>query len=454
MKPPDDPMALAEEGVELSLSLGADEAEVFLWVASKDAARRSGSEGSAWSADHSGTTVRLNRDGRRASATTSGTRERDVEWAIRTALEEAPLIPPFEGPGGLVDRAGGSRKDTWVHEEVTDPDPQRLLDTVDQVAEIIESATDIDYAKTGVSASTGRFFVANSHGVRASDVNAYEVLPVEARSQSTRGRRTVKLNPAGRTPTTERLDLEALAENVVECTRLDRKPETIDQPVEEVIFDAEAASRLFSGLLPSLAGFGASSGRSHFADRIDEPVLSDKITLRDRPADRTGCRNQAIDDEGIPTSEQLLVEEGVLRSFVYSWTSAQTFELEPTGNGLRPVTGRYSGGVQDRLVNPQIEPGTWTLEEMIDEAQDAVLVTGAMLGGFLMNHVTGDFSLVATAADRVRDGRTRTPLRPVTVGGNLFDLFQQIRGLGTRLEQGTGGASAALWVEGGVSCAN
>src|SRR5437867_462813 len=149
-------------------------------------------------------------------------------------------------------------------------------------------------------------------------------------------------------------------------------------------------------------------GLSVYAGRIGQKVASELITVIDDGTDRDKCGTAAMDDEGTPTSRTVLIEKGVLRTYLSDRKHAEKLGIEPSGNARRE-SFRYLPIC--RMTNTMIARGTSDPEEILKSVKDGVFVK--KMGGGQVDVVSGNFAFEITECYRIRDGKLpRTGHRP------------------------------------------
>ena len=170
-----------------------------------------------------------------------------------------------------------------------------------------------------------------------------------------------------------------------------------------VIFAPEAS---FLDLLPlwaGLAGNAIEKKTSPIAERMGETILSPRLTLRDDALRAGDPASRPFDDEGVPCRRRTLVESGVLRGLLLDLRSAAALGLASTGNGIKRELFTAGTEIQPNpwAVNWIVEPGDSSLEAMIAELDEGLLVTGG-IGFHSGNYSQGAFSVQAVGLSRAR----------------------------------------------------
>src|SRR4030065_171587 len=154
-------------------------------------------------------------------------------------------------------------------------------------------------------------------------------------------------------------------------------------------------------------------GQSAFKDRIGTQVASEKVTIYDDGLFPAGLRTAAFDGEGTPQQKTLLVEKGILRNFLYDNYAAKKEGRESTGNASR---AGYLSTPSIETTNFHILPGGTAAEELLGEVDDGLLIY-YLQGAHSSNPVSGEFSVVATPAWKIKKGEIVHPPLGVMLGG-------------------------------------
>ena len=190
-----------------------------------------------------------------------------------------------------------------------------------------------------------------------------------------------------------------------------------------VIIEKDAMTSLFSVLTDMFSGDNIGKGISPLTGRLGEAVFSDKITVTDDPREPKLLAFSNYDDEGCPTSRKTLVKDGVFTAMLHDTKSAARMGAESTGNGF--------GGVRPRGCS--IAPGDKTLEELMADMGEGLLITSLAGLHAGVNHVTTDFSLQCSGY-LVKGGAKDRAVTLITAAGNFLDLMKNVVSVGSDLE--------------------
>ena len=194
-----------------------------------------------------------------------------------------------------------------------------------------------------------------------------------------------------------------------------------------VVFEPRTARSLVDHIFDAVHGVSVYRNESFLAGKLGERVASDKLTVIDDGTIPGLFGTSPFDDEGVPTRRTVVIENGVLKSYLLNTYTARKLGLKTTGNASRGLAG--NAGVGNG--NLYIEKGAGTPEQLIAGIQDGFYVTELM--GFGVNIVTGDYSRGA-AGLWIRNGELAFPVSEVTIAGTLQQMLFGLEAVGADLE--------------------
>ena len=172
----------------------------------------------------------------------------------------------------------------------------------------------------------------------------------------------------------------------------------------------------------------AQQGLSVFSGKLGQRVASDLVTVID-DATLPGRRGSfRFDDEGTPSQRTILVEKGILKSFMYDKLSAIKDNTQSTGNGRRQS---YESRPIPRMTNTFIAPGADDPEAIIRSVDHGLLVV--KMGGGQVNTVTGDFVFDVQEGYLIKGGMKDELVRGATLAGNGPEVLKAIDMVGSDL---------------------
>ncbi len=210
------------------------------------------------------------------------------------------------------------------------------------------------------------------------------------------------------------------------------------KPIESqnvlVLFNSHTGSDIFSAFVPGFLGENVQKNKSMFKGKLNTQIANPLVTLIDDGLREDGLRAAPFDDEGVPSQRTIVVEQGVLKSYLYDTNSARVDNLCSTGNAHRRSLKDY---VEVAPTNFYLEEGEHSLDEMIAGIEEGFLVMGLSGVHSGTNAISGDFSVGASGV-WIKHGKLAQPVKEVTVAGNFSDLLQDIIQIGNDLEFNVG----------------
>ncbi len=194
-----------------------------------------------------------------------------------------------------------------------------------------------------------------------------------------------------------------------------------------VIFDPHIAQGLLGHIASAVSGYSLYKGASFLMDHLGKKIAAESVTVVDDGRLANGLGSRPFDGEGLPTRRNVIVDKGVLTSYLLDTYSGRKLGMASTGNASRSVGENPSVGT----TNLFLSPGTASPEEILKSTKRGLLVTELI--GFGVNMVTGDYSRGAVGF-WIENGEIVHPVEEVTIAGNLKNMFNDIEMIGNDLE--------------------
>jgi PmbA protein len=217
-----------------------------------------------------------------------------------------------------------------------------------------------------------------------------------------------------------------------------RKVKTSQVPV---IFDPMVARSLLDSLAEAVNGDSIYRGASFLAGKLGEKVAGENVTVVDDGTMPGGFGTSPFDGEGVKSRRTVVIDRGVLKSYLLNTYTAKKLNMKTTGNASRGLAGTPGIGVG----NFYLEAGERKPDQIIGDVKEGLYVTEFL--GFGVNLVTGDFSRGASGM-WISGGQLAFPVEEITVAGNLKDMFNSISDIGSDLEFRGSVAAPTLRIDG------
>lgn len=189
-----------------------------------------------------------------------------------------------------------------------------------------------------------------------------------------------------------------------------------------VVISSEAGGTLIHEAIGhGLEADHVQEGHSIFAGKVGERVASPLVTVIDDGTIPNRWGSFSFDDEGTPSQKTILVENGILKGFMYDILTAMKDGVASTGNGRRES---YHHKPIPRMTNTYIAPGESSPDEIIKSLEKGILVK--KMGGGQVNTITGDFVFEVDEAYLIEKGKISDPVRGAVLTGNGPEILMAI----------------------------
>ncbi len=176
-------------------------------------------------------------------------------------------------------------------------------------------------------------------------------------------------------------------------------------------------------------------GISTYATMIGKQVAEPFVTIIDDGTNEGLAGSLNVDDEGIPGQKTVLIEKGILRSYMHDRISAKHYQVEPTGNGRRQSYEHY---VVPRMRNTYMLAGAATPEDVIKSAEKGIYVQDVSNGQVKIGE--GDFAFYVARGRIIEGGKLTAPIKDINIMGNGPKMLRNVTMVANDLEMSRGGA--------------
>jgi PmbA protein len=372
--------------------------------------------------------------GQRVGVTyTSDTSDDGLARLVEDALELAHLAEPdpFAGPP---EPALLSRREEHVDLDLFDPSMSAL-----DAAEALRCARECEAAAFGLdrritnseggsfSRATGASALVTSGGFRGAACGTYASIAVSPVADDEGGKKRSGHHWAARRKLAGLEDPAEIGREAARRTLAKLGSRKVDTQECAVIFDPDGARSMLSLLASCVIGSAIWRKASYLVGREGTRVASDLVTIVDDPLIPGGPGSRSFDGEGLLSRRNLVVERGILRTYLLDTYSARKLGKQSTASASRGA----SAGVGPSITNFVLQPGATTREALIRDTRRGLYVTDMM--GFGFNAVTGDFSRGASGF-WIENGELTFPVSEVTISLGLDQILQRIDGVADDLD--------------------
>jgi PmbA protein len=423
--PPVDLMGLAEKLVALARKSGADEAEVSLVEGREfDVDVRKGRIEHLVEAGSRVCGLRVIKNGRTAYASSSDLTPQTLRRLVRNAVKRAGFASPdkFAGLAPLSRRKVDPATLDLFDPDVAEIDSRtkiRLALETERIALRDKRITNSYGANFGTNEA--RLILANSNGFAGEYRQTYCELNVGLQAGDTDDRVEDSWFSSKRrfrdlaTP-------EEVARKAVERTVRQLRPRKIATQNVPVIFEPTQTSWLLAFLFGCVTGTAVYQKTSFLAGKLGERIGNANVTVVDDGLIPGLLGTRPFDSDGVPSQRTVVVEKGILKSYLCNTYAARKLRLKSTGNA-------DGGGVSPN--NFYLAPGTATAREIIAGTKKGLILIRTL--GHGLNSVSGDISRGAFGL-WVEDGEVAFPVSEITISGNLGRILKDLEVVGQDLE--------------------
>lgn len=342
-------------------------------------------------------------------------------------------------------RTGGIRLDLHSRPSLiyTVDDPSEALSSTEKIVflqELDRRCRDVDHGIVRVSAQlqTSHYciLVAGSDGTLSADIRPQVQLSVTVMAQKGQRRAKGTASEGGRFPLAtlygERLECLVTRATRMALVNLDARP--APSGIMPVVLGPG-----FPGILLHEAvghGLEADAHRkrsSVFTDRMGATIAAPGVTVVDDGTlvELRGSLN--IDDEGVPTQSNILIENGRLTGLMHDKNSARLLKKLTTGNGRRQS---YAHLPMPRMTNTYLASGNYDPQEIISSVKSGIYA--ADFGGGTVDITSGQFNFSTTEAYLIEDGQITAPIMDVVLIGLGHEALKHVSMVGNDLKLANG----------------
>ncbi len=189
----------------------------------------------------------------------------------------------------------------------------------------------------------------------------------------------------------------------------------------------------------SLEASCVSVGQSQFCGKIGHKIANEKVTAIDDGTIPGAWGSINIDDEGTPAQRKVLIENGILKTYMIDKLNGRRMGMKENGSSRRQG---YRFETTSRMTNTYIDNGPDRNEDIIKSIEYGLYAKS--MGGGSVNPTTGSFNFAVNEGYLIRNGKVCEPVRGASLIGKGSDIIMDIDMVGQNLEtaQGMCGASS------------
>jgi PmbA protein len=371
-----------------------------------------------------------------AATYTSDLTDVGLRTLIEDALELARLseADEFAGPP---DRSDLSSPSQWEDLDTFDERVSGISadEALDRARRAERAAFDFDARITNSEGASftrarGTSALVTSGGFAGSDHGTYASLVVNPVADDEGGKKRSGYHWSASRHYADLADSEAVGQEAARRTIAQLGAKKLPTQELPVIFDKDAARSILGLFAGCILGGAIWRKSSYLVDRVGTRVASELVNIVDDPLRPRAPGSRAFDGEGLLSRRNVVVEGGVLQTYLLDTYGARKLGLKSTGSASRSP----AGGISSSSSNLILKAGPLSRDQLIADTRDGLYVTSMM--GFGFNAVTGDFSRGASGF-LIQGGQLGHPVSEVTISLNLDQMLQRIDAVADDLDHRT-----------------
>ncbi len=319
--------------------------------------------------------------------------------------------------------------------DVSGAEKARLVHAAYQAAKDYDSA--IKQVRASLMGKETDVLIANTDGLFTGDKRVYTRFSVVAMASNGQENQTGSQGPGGMIGYElfrDKIDVEACARQAAETAVTMLRADKCPGGVMPVIIDNGFGGVIFHEACGhSLEATQVALGNSEFCGKLGQQIASPIVTAVDDGTMPNEWGSINIDDEGIPTTRLVLIENGILKNYMIDRLNGRRMKMPVTGSARRQD---YTFAPTSRMRNTFIAPGNDNDAEIIATAGDALYAK--KMGGGSVNPATGEFNFAVMEGYLIKDGKIDRPVRGATLVGKGSEILKKIDRVGKNMKMAQG----------------
>ncbi len=324
----------------------------------------------------------------------------------------------------------GIAKGPFSYKEIEDGYDKKIASLGDKSIDYVEKAINKALAN-GAKRTAGVFensaadvSLLSSNDVKARDKGTYSYFSIRAfNSKDASGQKV------GSSRMLNLLDVENLAEEAALISKQCLNPEYGKFGKFDVVFEPLPFANIIDNLGNAMSAFSVEAGLSCLKNMIGKQVASKEITIIDDGMLRNGFGSSKFDAEGVPTQRNIMIDKGILKTYLHNTSTAKRFNTKTTAN---------AGLLSPEPTNLVVNKGNFSKQELFEQVKNGLYITNIWYTRF-QNYNTGDFSTIPRDGIFViKNGKIGQPIKGIRVSENMLNLLKNTVSLGNKPERVVG----------------
>ena len=344
----------------------------------------------------------------------------DLENTLKTAVASAKIMDADPHFKGFPEKSVYQKVDGLCDEKIVEMSLDECIGCATEMISGVKTVENVTPTSGGFSRSVSCFMILNTNGLSAqkedTSISGFADVTTASGEISTAYDYAVSRQ--------KNVNFSVIGQNAAELAKKSLKGRTIGAEKMPVIFHPFSfADILENTLASSVDADNIQKERSGLIGRIGEEIADSDLSIWDDGTMAGGISSGPFDDEGTPTQKTAVIDNGVLKSYLYDSYTAGKDGVKSTGNGYRYS---YSSAPSVDLSNFIIQ---FPQSDIIAETKKGIYIN-TVIGAHTANEISGDFSVEGRNAFLIENGEITAPVKSVMISGNIFDMLKKIDGAG------------------------
>lgn len=361
----------------------------------------------------------------------------DKESLVKTAQKAAEAV---KGQTSGIDIVLDETKHRNIHKIEIMPDSIAKKEKLELIKAGYFSAKNynplIGQASSRYNDQMQNIIIANTEGLYVEDSRTYTRISVSAIAEKDGQMQTGTVSPGSHRgfEFSKNLDIKGIGEEAARMAVVMAEADYCKAGVLPVVIDNAFGGVIFHEACGhGLEATSVAKGTSVFAGKIGEKIAPDIVTAIDDGTMPNEWGSTNVDDEGTPNQKRILIENGVLKSYMIDKFNGRKMNMQSTGSGRRQS---YRFAPTSRMSNTYIANGESTREQIIGNTEFGLYAKE--MGGGSVNPGTGEFNFSVREGYMIRDGKVAEPVRGATLIGKGLEVLQKIDMVGDNMAMAQG----------------
>ena len=413
-------MELAELGIKKALDFGATEAEAYLqkikrlWIEFADKIE------SFKVIESIGFGLRVAINKKLAIHSTSILSEKEVEEAAEKAVKIAKVAPEDPHWKHLNREFGKSSAQGYFDDKLEAIEYSEIIDRLSAaINKMKEYDSRVKPTRGVFTASISNTLILNSYGEKNERKETHLAVWMRAKAEE-HGEKSTGTEHC-EVKFWDEINLEEMAVKAAEKAVKFLKAKPIKSEKLPIIIRNQVFANILGVILsgPVNADW-VQKGRSPLANKLETQVAAENINIIDDGTLQGGWRTRPFDDEGHPTQRTIIIENGILKNYLYDSYTALKDNVKSTGNAFR---SQYWMAPQPSPTNLMLKPRDASPEEIIHETKRGIFIEET-IGEWLSNPVSGNLNATITHGYLIENGELTTPIKGIVISGNFYEILK------------------------------